>query len=192
MPHKFDPAEAGKLLQGDRYAWQSPERVLDSLGLGPGEVLVDIGCGPGFFSLPAARRVAPGGRVYAVDISLDMLMQIGQRLYAEGLANVETVLSKETNIPLPDGCADAALLANVLHEAEDPGALLAEARRLVRAGGRLLIVDWRPEETPVGPPVGERLSPAAVAALGEAAGWRCRGEAYGGEYHWGLRFAKED
>ncbi len=162
MPHKFDPAQAAKLLESGRYEWQSPERILDSLGLRRGEVLAVVGCGPGVFSVPAALRVAPGGRVYAVDISLDMLMQLGQRLYAEGLANVEKVLSKETNIPLPDGCADAALLANVLHEAEDPAALLAEARRLVRRGGRWRSAwppspSWRSPRRPGGGTEGRRM-----------------------------------
>ncbi len=189
MAHKFDPADAGRLLSEERYRWQAPERVLGHLALRPGETLVDIGSGPGYFCFPAARLVGPEGRVYAVDISLDMLMQLGQRLYAEGISNVEKVLSRETNVPLPDGCADAALLSNVLHEAEDPAALLAEARRLVRPGGRLLVVEWVRRETPVGPPVEERLDPEPVRRMAEGAGWRFVAAVDAGDYHWGLLFA---
>lgn len=188
MPHKFDPAAAGRLLSEERLRWQPPELVLAGLALEPGEVFVDIGCGPGYFAFPAAQAVGSRGKVYAVDISLDMLMQLGQRLYAAGLSNVETILSKESNIPLPDGCADAALLANVLHEAEDPLALLAEARRLVRVGGRLLVVDWRREPTPVGPPVEERMVPEAVLAMAGSSGWGSPAPANAGPYHWGLLF----
>lgn len=186
MRRKFDPAHADRLLQGERHRWQSPERVLANLRLQPGETFVDIGAGPGYFALPAARMVGPGGRVYAVDISLDMLMQLGQRLYAEGISNVEKVLSRETNIPLPDACADAILLSNVLHEAEDAAALLAEARRLARPGGRLLVAEWRRQETPVGPPLEERLDPEPVLRQAEAVGWRRVAEADVGDYHWGL------
>lgn len=186
MGHKFDPSRSERLLDEERLRWQAPERVLGHLDLRPGETLVDIGCGPGYFSFPAARLVSPGGRVYAVDISLDMLMQLGRRLYGEGVSNVETVLSRETNIPLPDGCADAALLSNVLHEADAPAALLAEARRLVRPGGRLLVAEWQRRPTPVGPPVEERLDPEPVRRLAEGAGWRCLATVDAGDYHWGL------
>ncbi len=187
MAHKFDPKGADKLERPERLEWQPPEAVLSALGLQPGETLVDVGCGPGYFAIPAAKLVGATGRVYAVDISLEMLMRLGQRLYAEGLANVQPVLSRETNIPLPDGCADAALLANVLHEAEDRVALLAEVRRLVRPGGRLLVVDWVREPTPHGPPLEERLDPAEVEKEAGTAGWTVEGTASVGPYHWALR-----
>lgn len=189
MPHKFDPGNMEKLERLDRRQWQSPETVLQSLGLKEGEVLLDVGCGPGYFTIPAARVVGAAGRVYAIDISLEMLMRVGQHVFAEGLANVTPVVSKETNIPLPDGCADTALLVNVLHEAEDPQALLAEIRRLTRPGGRLLILDWRREPTPVGPPVEERIDPAGVEDMAAGAGWCNGAPAEGGLYHWGLLFA---
>lgn len=187
MAHKFDPKNMDRLIDPGRDAWQPREAVMAALGLQAGETLVDIGCGPGFFAVFAARVVGPAGKVYAVDISLEMLMRLGQLLYAEGLANVQPVLSRETNIPLPDGCADAALLANVLHEAEDRLALLAEARRLVRPGGRLLVVDWRCEPMPHGPPLEERMDPADVAEEAAAAGWEPAGTVEVGPYHWALR-----
>ncbi len=190
MAHKFDPAHADRLDSDERRSWQPPDLILTGLDLREGEILLDVGCGSGYFSVPAARLVGPAGRVYAVDISLEMLMQVGRRIYAEGLVNVETVLSRETNIPLPDACADAALLANVLHEAEDRPALLGEVHRLVRPGGRLLVVDWVKTETPAGPPVADRLEPEAAEAEAAAAGWRLRGPAEAGPYHWGRLFER--
>ncbi len=185
MAHKFDPAHADRLDGDERRSWQPPDLVLAGLNLREGETFLDVGCGSGYFSLPAARLVGPTGHVYAVDISLEMLMRVGRRIYAEGVVNVETVLSRETNIPLPDGCADAALLANVLHEADDRPALLREIHRLVRPGGRLLVVDWRKAETPAGPPVEDRLEPEVAEAEAVAAGWRLRGPVEAGPYHWG-------
>ncbi len=190
MAHKFDPKQMHRLEDPERRRWMPPEQALAGLELGSGQVLADIGCGPGYFTVPAARMVGAAGRVYAIDISLDMLMRIGQQKFNEGLSQVETVLSKETNIPLADGVADAVLLSNVLHEAEDPAALLAEALRLTRPGGRLLVVDWRKEPTPMGPPVEERLEPEQVVELAERVGWRPAGDWEIGPYHWGLRFTR--
>lgn len=191
LPHKFDPSHADRLLAEERRQWQDPNQILSLLGLGPGEVLVDVGAGPGYFSVAAAPLVGPAGKVYAIDISLEMLMKLGQQIYAAGITNVEPVLSRETNIPLDGGIADAALLANVLHEAEDPGALLTEVRRMVKGGGRLLVVEWKKEPTPMGPPVEERLDPAALMSLAPAAGWQVEAAPDPGPYHWAVLLRTE-
>lgn len=186
MPHKFDSSKMEKLISEERLSWQDPVKVLNSLGLQAGETLIDVGCGPGFFTIPASRIAGADGKVFAVDISLDMLMRLGQRIYSEGIINVTPILSRETNIPLADGVADAALLADVLHEAEDPVALLVEVRRLLREGGRLLIVDWIKEEAPVGPPEGERIAVHDAAGFAEKAGLKVVNEFNVGPYHWAL------
>lgn len=180
-----------KLESEDRVKWQDPAVVLGCLGLKRGETLMDVGCGPGYFTIPASAIVGEEGRVYAVDISLEMLMRLGQRLYTQGIVNVTPILSRETNIPLPDGCGDAALLANVLHEAEDPVALLAEVRRLLRTGGRLLVVDWQKAETPFGPPANERLGMEEAKAFAHRAGFPEGSSCAVGPYHWGLLLRKQ-
>lgn len=190
MANKFNPREMHVLEAPNRREWMPPERILAALDLQPGKVLADIGCGPGFFAVPAARVVGRSGKVYCIDISLDMLMRVGQHKYNEGLSQLETILSKETNIPLADGVADAVLLANVLHEAEDLRALLTEACRLAKEGGRLLVAEWRKVPTPMGPRLEERLEPGPVREIAETAGWLFSGEWEIGPYHWGLVFVK--
>ncbi|MCH7643064.1 MAG: methyltransferase domain-containing protein, partial [Chloroflexi bacterium] len=79
--------------------------------------------------------------------------------------NVETVLAKETNIPLDDASVDIALMANVLHEATSPTRLLRDVSRIVKKGGWIAIMEWRKVEMETGPPVSERIAQKDVEKL---------------------------
>jgi SAM-dependent methyltransferase len=157
-------AEALKLLEPpSRRREQNPELLWRRVRLAPGETLVEVGAGTGYFALPAARRVGPGGRVYAVDLSAELVELLRERKGREGLPQLTPVRSTVTSIPLPTGVADVVLLANVLHDL--PLSTVTEAVRLLKPAGRFAIVDWRPSGGPGGPPRSIRLSPARAARL---------------------------
>ena len=118
--------------------------------------MVDVGAGSGFFSFPAARAVGPSGRVFAVDISRELVEMVRERCVELDLRNVQAVLSTQQRIPIEDAIADVVLLANVLHGLSP--LTLDEAVRLLRPGGRLVDVDWKKTATEEGPPVAHRLS----------------------------------
>lgn len=169
MPHKFSPERIARLLSPERERQVRPGDLLARFGLAPGQVMVDVGCGPGFFALPAARIVGSAGKVLACDIQQVMLDALIERASAEGLAQVVPILSGEDSLPLDPACADFALLANALHECVHPVALLREVARVLRPGRRMAIIEWRPEFTDFGPPVQERLAPERAADfLGQA------------------------
>lgn len=136
---------------------QDPEALWDHLHLAIGSTVADVGAGTGFFALPAARRVGAEGKVYAIDLSTELVGLIGERARAQDLPQLVEVQSTLERIPLPSAIADVVLLANVLHDI--PDSTLAEAVRLLEPEGRLVNLDWKKEETPGGPPVGVRLSP---------------------------------
>lgn len=164
MPHKFNPAHMAHLESEERHRRQPPARLLAAIGVQPGARMADIGCGPGFYVLPAARLVGPDGRVFALDLQEAMLARVREKAAAESLANVDARLSEENHLPLPDGSADVALVANVLHECTDPVAFLREVRRILVPGGRVAVIEWRPEPMDMGPPLAERIGPNAVEA----------------------------
>lgn len=158
MSHKFDPANLERLLREERAEWQSVERFLELLRPEPGKHYADIGCGPGYFTLPVAKRVRPGGKVYAIDIEPQMLEACAQRAKDQGIEDVVIpIRSTESRIPLGDQSVDAAWLANVFHELEAPVEFLREVGRILRPGGRLILIDWKPIETPAGPPIEHRV-----------------------------------
>ncbi|GIU94148.1 MAG: hypothetical protein KatS3mg012_0605 [Gaiellaceae bacterium] len=104
------------------------------------EVVADLGAGTGLLSLPAARSAAA---VYAVDYSEPMLERLSQRAMADGLENVHTVVADMREVPLEDECASVVVSSYAFHHLRDEGKALAlaEARRILRPGGRLVVCD---------------------------------------------------
>lgn len=133
----------------------------------PGLRVVDVGCGPGFFTLDLARRVGPQGDVLAVDLRPESLAYLRSR---DAPAHVRTLVWDVEAAPLPESGFDLALLTDVLHHAEDPAAAL---RALRGAAARLLVAEFDPEgEGAMGPPLAERIPREKMEAMLAEAGWR--------------------
>jgi len=162
-----------------------PEAILRAFHVKPGWRIADIGAGIGYFTLPAARLVGPRGRVYAVDLSAEMLEDLQAKLAANHVTNVETLLSTEDRVPLADRSVDFAFLACVLHELSGPGTLL-ECRRILRPSGRLGVVDWKKIDQEEGPPREHRLDEAEAAAVLRDAGLEPLRTFDAGPYHYGI------
>lgn len=167
MPHKFDPSMAHILEDEERRKFLPPEKILKEVGVREGVVMADVGCGTGYFTLPAAKLVKDG-RVFAVDVQEEMLELLKQR--AEGLENLMPVKSEEDAIPLPDESVDIVFMGDVLHELEGD-ATLREVHRILRRRGVLGIVEWRKEDTGIGPPVEDRLSEQEAVRMLEGVGF---------------------
>jgi len=151
-----------------------PRQFLLREGLGRGHVFVDVGCGPGFFTLPAARIVGPRGIAYGVDTEPAMLAELRRQ---NPPANVRCIESAENSVPIPDGTADFLLLAYVLHETEDSEAFLKELMRIMKKGAKLVILEWKKRREEEGPPYEDRLTQRQVKDLLREAGFgRIRSE----------------
>lgn len=161
--HGWSRVEAVAILddptRGDR---EKPDEVWSRARLARGEDVAEIGAGTGYYSFSAARVVGRTGRVYAVDLSTDLIALIRERAARRRLPQVKAILSRVDAIPLDAASVDLVLFANSLHDV--PDATVREAVRLLRPGGRLVNVDWVTRATPVGPPAGIRLSPEAAAS----------------------------
>lgn len=139
--------EGADWLERTERLWEErPDLLLDALELESGDVVADIGAGSGYFSLPVARRVGPGGRVLAVDIQPEMLALLGQKAGAEGLLNIEGILGTENDPRLPAGEVDLALVVDAYHEFSEPYAMIQGIVDGLVPGGRLVLVEYRGED----------------------------------------------
>jgi len=171
MAHKFDPANMAKLDSPDRRRMLPVDDILKSLGLSEGEILVDIGAGIGYFSLPASAIVGPRGKVIALDTAEQMAVELERRVALSGLGNVMVKRSAEYEFGLDDSSADIALMVTMLHEVEDMPRILEETYRVLRDGGRLGIVEWLPTPMEHGPIITERIPREAMRTMLAAAGF---------------------
>jgi predicted methyltransferase len=158
-------------LNPRRARWQKPATLVRALGLRRGQVVAEIGSGPGYFTPRLARAVGPSGHVYAVDPEEAVLNVLRRRLARRGVRNVTPVLGRDDDPLLPRGRCDLALLINVYHHMYGRVAFL---RRLVAAlpkSARVVNVDWN-EETEFGPPPRRRVSRARFLRDARRAGLR--------------------
>ncbi len=184
---RFDPASAEKLDAPERAEWQRPEEVLDRLGVAPGYVVADVGAGSGFWVERIARRAGAAGRVVAFDVQPAMLARLVERAQAGAgiAAPIHPVVAPAEVLPAAAGSFDRIFLANLWHELDDPAAVAAETRRVLRPGGRLAVLDWRPDRPhPPGPPPDHRIAAATAAEALETAGWTIEVVDTVGPYHW--------
>lgn len=121
-----------------------PRRILDAFGLGPSERILEIGPGTGFYSVEAARRVGPCGRLICLDLQPEMLQHTRRRIQASSL-KAEFVQANACALPLRSGSVDHVLLITVLGEIPDRQGALAEIRRVLRPGGHLSVSEQFPD-----------------------------------------------
>jgi ubiquinone/menaquinone biosynthesis C-methylase UbiE len=128
-----------------RRALQPTDELVDRAGIGPGMNVLELGPGPGTFTIPAARLVGETGRVVAVDIEPKMIEKLARAAEEAGLANIEPSLADAYNLPAPDSSVDVAFMVTVLAEIPDRQRALAELRRVVKPEGILSISEFLPD-----------------------------------------------
>ena len=172
MSHiKFDPKQVEKLNNPGRLEIQNPDLIWDTLALNDPKVLVDVGAGTGFFAMPFADKI-PEGIVYACDTSEVMLDWMKDNLPEKYQDRIIRIKTEENTIDLADGVADLVYMMLLHHELENPLLLLQEAKRLLKPGGKLMIVDWKKEVMPFGPPLEYRVDTDTIESHMQQAGFR--------------------
>src|SRR5262245_56667701 len=151
-----------------RDRWQQPDRVVGELGLKPGDRVADLGAGGGYFTFRLARAVLPSGVVYAVDTDPDMRAGMAAKAARDRGTNVIPVEATPGDPALPEP-VDLAFLVNAFHHLPDRPAYLAKLASFLRPGGRVAIVEARPEG--LNRLIGHATPPEAIRAELAAAGY---------------------
>jgi len=166
---KFDPRKLKKLNNPERLKDIPPDLLWRKLAMAETDVLVDIGAGTAFFSIAFLQDAHPS-KVYACDLSDVMIDWMKENIVPQ-YPRIIPVKAEEHSIPLDDAVADLVFMINLHHELEDPLLTLREASRLLKPGGKILIVDWKKEDMPEGPPTHIRCLPEEVMEQSAKAGF---------------------
>ena len=170
-------------------AFAEPKTILNLVGIEPGTVVADFGAGSGAFALEAARRVSDG-KVYAIDVNKELLGKIKADARDEQLdSRIEVVwadIEAQNGTKLVDASADLVILSNVLFLADDKTSVAREANRILRPGGRVLILDWTDSFGGLGPTQSTVVSRDAALKLFQALGFALSKEIPAGDHHYAI------
>lgn len=119
--------------------FRDPYEVLDAAGLEPGQRVLEIGCGPGFFTVPAARVVGEGGAVLALDVNPLAVRKVQRKIDQAGVTNAQVTLSDAAHTNLPDGSFDLAFVFGFANPIGGMGLIWQELYRLLGPAGTLAV-----------------------------------------------------
>lgn len=167
-----NPQEAWWFYRPERVETEKPEELLEVLGIKKGDVVADIGAGPGFFSLRAAQHVGPTGKVFAVDVQQEMIDGLRQMAQKSGLKNIVPILGSADDPKLPANSVDEVLIIIAYHEFSHPSEMMHHIYTAMKPDAQMLIVEYKAEDP------NSRVSPAhkmrATDILGEISGFGFR------------------
>jgi len=155
----------------ERESEENVEGALDAIGLRPGMIVAEVGAGTGYVALRMAKRVSPGGKVYANDLQPEMLGLLRDNAAKGGIKNVETVLGSESDPKLPPGQIDLIILVDVYHEFSQPQQMLRRMRESLKPAGRLVLLEYRKEDPSIPIRPDHKMSVAEAKMEVEAEGF---------------------
>ena len=174
--HQDPKAYIAMLDDPARDAYQKPHEVIMALDLKPGETVADIGAGSGYFTFRLAHHVGDAGRVYAVDVSPDMIVHLNRRIRDLQVKNVVSILSAPDDPLLADASIDRFFICDTWHHIGDHPRYLALMKKMLKPGGQVVMIDFKKAETPVGPPMEMRIDRSDLLKEMEANGFKLADE----------------
>jgi len=172
----------------------NPQEIINKVGLVEGMKIADLGTGNlGYFIIPMAKVIGKEGVAYGVDILKPVLEAVRSRAKLEGLTNVELIwadLEKVGSSKIPEASVDADFLVNILFQNKKRENIMQEAARLLKKGGKLVVVDWKKINIPFGPPLEIRVEPESIKSTALKINLKLLEETDVGDYFWGLVFEK--
>ena len=169
--------------------FSDPEKNIKQFDLREGQHVADLGAGTGACVLAAARAVGSQGKVYALEVQRELLSRIKDEALKNHLGNVEVIwadIEKVGGTKLRNYAVDAAIVSNVLFQIEDRENFIKEIKRILKPGGRVLIVDWSDSFGGLGPQSSAVIPPEKARALFESAGFKFEQVIDAGAHHYGI------
>jgi SAM-dependent methyltransferase len=170
IAHVMGHEGADWLERPERTEEENPDKMVELLGIKPGQAVADIGAGSGYITQRLAAKAGSSGKVYAVDIQQEMLDLIAKKMKSRGVRNVTPVLGTIKNPNLPTNAVDLVVMVDVYHEFSEPEAMMRHIVESLKPGGRVAFVEYRAEDPNVPIKRVHKMSEAQVKKEAAAAG----------------------
>ncbi len=170
-----------------------PRAIIDTLEVAAGMQVGDFGCGTGYFTFPLAEKVGQSGKIYALDILKEKLEAIESEAKVLGLSNI---IAKRANLELVGGSKldgdslDLVCLVNMLFQNKNKNLIIEEAARVLKKGGKILVVEWNANDSSFGPESELRISKEEIFVLAQKSGLSVSREIKISDFHFGVILEK--
>lgn len=172
----------------------NPEQNILHLGLTEGMRLADFGAGSGFYSKACSERVGYSGKVYAIEVQKDLVKKLESEIRDWGITNIDCIwgdIEKIGGTKISDHSMDAVIISNVLFQAEDKFGLIDEAKRVLKKGGSVLLIDWNESFGGMGPTSESVITKSMAKELFEKRGFNFIENISTSAHHYGIIFKYE-
>lgn len=170
-----------------------PVKLSNELEFNPGMKIADFGCGTGYFVFPLAKKVGEEGVVYALDVLKEKLETVESQAKLQGLTNIVTSrvnLEKEGGSKLENESVDWVVLVNMLFQNSNKDIIIAEAKRVLKKGGKMLVIEWGEHDSSIGPDGKLKISKEALAEIVQKNDLTVSQDLPVGDFHYGLVLVK--
>ncbi|WP_223200047.1 class I SAM-dependent methyltransferase [Paenibacillus sp. 37] len=181
MEKRFNPEKLARLDSLERKKALPPETILALLDIKKSDTILDLGAGTGYFTLPASTLCH---QVYALDVSPLMLQHLQEKIAEQETTNVELLEGKIEQIPVESQAADHIIASFVIHEVEPLQDGLKEIQRVLKAGGKVLCIEWEKKQMEQGPPLEHRLHSSELSQSFEEHGFTIEQISFPNEQHY--------
>ncbi len=171
----------------------NPQDILGQVSIEIGSKVADFGCGAGFFSLAFAEAVGPEGTVYALDVLKSALESVQSRARIKGYTNL---VAKRVNLEKVGGSGlepdsmDWVVVKDMLFQNKGKDIILQEAHRVIKSGGRAMVIEWNEKAGGLGPEAALRVNEADLERILAAAGFIIDKKINAGNFHYGFVVSK--
>lgn len=170
-----------------------PKKIVEQAGVLAGQKIVDLGAGSGYFTNEIAKALMSTGTVFAVDVNKDLLLKIKNNATGLDLSNVE-VIAGDVESPLGTNLAESVIdicfACNIFFQLQDKGGAVKEIKRILKPGGRLVLVDWGDVSFGVGPKKEMIFDEKTAKEFFESNGFVVEKKCTAGSHHYGIIFRK--
>ena len=173
----------------------NPEANIAALGIHEGMVVADFGAGTGAYTIPLAKKVGEQGHVYAIEVQKEFLINVKNSAAQHRFKNISVIWGNVERLggtKIKDKTVDIVVVSNVLFQAEDKKGLIEEAKRILKTGGELLLIDWSGSFNNLGPAPKMVVTENTARTMFEAEGFVFKKKLSAGNHHYGLVFSCSD